>query len=115
MDKLWLITVYVPSTTDIDQTISTDEHKVRSDIVSVVLSDMFGGITAINDCTGGYIADNGLYIPESVIAVQSFTADLDDRTIDRLKDHAKQWCKEWKQETVFVSILETNGSLLFIR
>lgn len=91
---------YVPSTTGLAGKSSRATVAKRVGEIARLFSGWFGGVT-VTKVTGGYIADNGQYITETVHTVASST-DADGLAkyrgeVERLAEVKRA---EWGQETI---------------
>lgn len=102
------VSIYVPSTTNVDVPVDNKEQ-VKSVIKE--LSLLFGGATASN-AVGGWVAENGETIIEHVTIVYSFctSEQLRDK-FDEVYGIAERIKNEMQQEAV---TLEINGQVKFV-
>lgn len=103
------ISIYVPSTIDVNKTIdnSTYVHNVQ-----IELCRLFGGATSQNVVGSWYSNDLNKVITENVTIVYSNT-DLQnlEKHISNVWNIAYKLCKSMKQECIS---LEINGKLYFV-
>ena len=104
------VEIIVPSTTNVDvvdETLYTDMVQK----VSLALSELFGGATAIN-AIGSYKANNGSLVTEKVTVVQAFT---DSKTLEKSADSVLNLCQDLCRKMTQESIaLKVNGVLYFV-
>lgn len=102
------VSVYVPSTTDVNKECDNKEY-----VMAVIkkLSTMFGGATA-SEAVGGWVCANGETVLEKVTIVYSFCSSLQlHETFDEVYAIC-EWLKDtMKQEAV---TLEINGQVKFV-
>lgn len=104
------VTLYVPSTVTVDQPLSqsaADEFVSRS---LRLLSELFGGATAIT-AKGAWVANDGELVVEVVTLVYSFSANLTTDDLVKIKAFAETLKAELGQEAIAV---EVNDRLLLI-
>lgn len=103
------VTLYVPSTVDVDRPLDANAAESVVTRSLHLLAGRFGGATAIR-AQGAWLAENGLVL-EGTTLVYAFSAQL---TIDDLTT-VKAFCEalkvEMRQEAIAV---EVNGELLFV-
>lgn len=105
------ISVYVPSTKDVDKQVTKPEMDHRTSEVTKYLADKFGGYTSMNT-TGGYFDHKHKLVKEPVIKITSFSTEKDfQRNKQNLLDQIRDWSKEWGQEAVG---LEFEGDLYYV-
>ena len=59
------VSVYVPSTQDVDKVVSKSEMKLRVDEVKKYLATLFGGFSS-SSVEGGFLASDGKVVKENV-------------------------------------------------
>ena len=102
------VSVYVPSTVNVDQRINN-----KKQVVSIIkqMSLLFGGATSY-ECVGGWVADNGDIVTEQVNIVYSFCDKKSlNNNLANVINICQQIKKDMKQEAV---TLEVNGKATFI-
>jgi len=104
------ITVYVPSTQSLDQTISADEYTSRIDYTAKLLSELFGGAT-LTPSIGYYKNHTGKIIKENITQVKAYTNHVTDRHLEKVIAHANELKARYAQESISIEI---NNTLLFI-
>jgi len=99
------VSVIIPSTENVKDKITEDQHKARILRVKAFLTDLFGGATVLREGQGRYISPKYGIIDEDVAVVMSTT---DPRTFFHKKDiferTIKKLSSEWKQESIGVEI-----------
>lgn len=102
------VTVYVPSTTDINVEIDNTEYVNKT---AKLLSECFGGATK-SDALGYWISPSAGLVKEKTVLVYSGCTEKDlSENIDKVID----WCEVMKTELKQDAIaLEVNGELYFI-
>jgi hypothetical protein len=92
--------VYVPSTTDADVPLPTDEVNRRVAETQTFLASLFGGHTTVAG-KGGYVSDVKGLIAETVVKVTAFASEEDWA---KHRPSVEKWlsdkAKEWGQETI---------------
>lgn len=105
------VSIYVPSTCDVDK---ADEGDLQGKFVNIIIkefSEMFGGATA-TDAIGGWFSKDAGIVKERVKIVYAYcTKEAFVQNFDRVLALAKQICIEMSQEAVTV---EYNGKAAFI-
>lgn len=105
------ITVYVPSTQDVDKVISLDEMETRGREVSRYLAELFGGYTG-TETVGGFVASNGDLVNEEIMKVTSFSEkDAFTKHKKKLLKKIGDWGTEWGQEAIG---FEYEGDLFYV-
>lgn len=105
------LVVYVPSTKDVNKTISKQEMKERVDEVKNYLGVAFGGYSSIK-IEGGYVANNGELVSESITKVVSFASKDDyEKNKDELVNQMTNWSQKWGQEAIG---FEFEGDLYYV-
>ena len=64
--------IYVPSTSNVDEVISSDEMQSRVDEVQQYLGNLFGGFSSA-ETMGGFVDSKGSLVNEDIIKVTSFS------------------------------------------
>ena len=102
------VTVYVPSTIDINVNIDNTEYVNKT---AELLSDCFGGATQTN-ALGCWKSPTAGLVKEKVVLVYSNCTDNDlNENIEKVVD----WCEKMRDELRQDAIsLEINGELYFI-
>lgn len=102
------VTVYVPSTTDVDKVI---DNRPQVEAVARLLSDCFGGATA-SPVKGYWVANNGDLVVENTTMVFAYC------TTEQATIHMPeiiQKCRELKRDMGQEAIaMEYNGQMYFI-
>ena len=102
------ITIYVPSTTDINKTIDTTEYVEKT---ASLLSRCFGGSTSTEALGYWQSATAGL-VKEKSTMVFSYCSESD---IEKNLDDVIDWCEQMRYELKQDAIaLELNGIMHFI-
>lgn len=102
------VSIYVPSTTDVNRPIDNTE-KVLETIKE--LSTMFGGATASN-AFGGWVSKTGEVVTEKVTIVYSFCSSEQLSTnIEQIYSICQRLKASMKQEAI---TLEINGQVKFV-
>lgn len=105
------VSVYVPSTQDVDKVISKSEMKLRVDEVKKYLATLFGGFSA-SSVEGGFLASDGKVVKENVERVVSFAPKADfEKNKEALVRKASEWAAKWGQEAIG---LEHEGDLYYV-
>lgn len=103
--------IYVPSTSNVDKSISPAQMKARVKEVSVYLSQIFGGYTS-QETLGGYVDSQGNLVNEQVVRVVSFgTLEKFEQNKQKILQKIADWCKKWSQEAIG---FEVEGDLYYI-
>jgi antirestriction protein len=105
------IAVYVPSTKDVDKTITATELRARVKEVEKYLTETFGGFTS-SEKVGGYLSSKSAIITEKVVPVTAFSS-LNDFTANKSKliNKMSVWAKKWGQEAIG---FEFEGDLYYV-
>lgn len=102
------VSVYVPSTMDVNKPVDNTEKVLE---IIKKLSTIFGGATASN-AFGGWVAQNGEVVTEKVTIVYAFcSSDKLAENIDTVYGICLDLKKSMKQEAI---TLEINGQVKFI-
>ena len=105
------LVVYVPSTKDVNKTISKQEMKERVDEVKNYLGVAFGGYSSIK-IEGGYVANNGELVSENITKVVSFASKDDyEKNKNELVNQMTNWSQKWGQEAIG---FEFEGDLYYV-
>ena len=105
------VSVYVPSTQDVDKVVSKSEMKLRVDEVKKYLATLFGGFSS-SSVEGGFLASDGKLVKENVERVVSFAPKEDfDKNKEALVQKASEWATKWGQEAIG---LEHEGDLYYV-
>lgn len=102
------VSIYVPSTVNINKRINNDKQ-----VMAIIkkMSLLFGGATSYK-CTGGWVAENGEIVTERVNIVYSFCDKKSlNNNLANVINICQQIKKDMKQEAV---TLEINGKAAFI-
>ena len=102
------ITVYVPSTTDVNKQI---DNTAFVDKTASILSECFGGATS-SPAVGYWLSTSAGLVRENTTVVFAYASESDlTAKIDTVVD----WCEAMKRELAQESIaLEINGEMYFI-
>lgn len=105
------VSVYVPSTQDVDKVISKSEMKLRVDEVKKYLATLFGGFSS-SSVEGGFLASDGKVVKENVERVVSFAPKGEfEKNKEALVQKASEWATKWGQEAIG---LEHEGDLYYV-
>jgi hypothetical protein len=105
------VSVYVPSTQDVDKVVSKSEMKLRVDEVKKYLASLFGGFSS-STVEGGFLASDGKVVKENVERVVSFAPKEDfEKNKEALVQKASEWATKWGQEAIG---LEHEGDLYYV-
>lgn len=105
------LTVYVPSTKDVDKVITKREMNERVNEVKEYLGRTFGGFSA-SDVQGGFVASDGELVNEDIIKVVSFAQKEDyEKHKEQLVKKITEWAEKWGQEAIG---LEYEGDLYYV-
>lgn len=102
------ITVYVPSTTDIDKVIDNTEYV---DTCATLLSNCFGGATSTNTLGYWMSPSAGLVKEKSTMVFAYCTTEDLNKHLDKVVDFCIAMKKELKQDSI---ALEFNNEMYFI-
>lgn len=102
------ITVYIPSTTDINQTADTKKYV---DACAVLLSESFGGATSC-EALGYWTSPTAGLVKERSTMVFAYCSDTDlQNKIENVLDFCENMKTELNQDAI---ALEINGEMYFI-
>lgn len=102
------VTVYIPSTTDVNKEVDTSSY---IDECASLLSELFGGATS-TPALGYWLSQSAGLIKEKSTMVFAYCSDNDlTNGIDELVNFCEKIKTELKQEAV---ALEINGEMYFI-
>jgi hypothetical protein len=105
------LSVYVPSTQDVDKVISDSELDARVDEVSKYLATIFGGFTK-SDKIGGFMSSKSELVTEEVVPVVSFATKEDyEANKNKLVTKLSEWARKWGQEAIG---FEFEGDLYYV-
>jgi hypothetical protein len=105
------LSVYVPSTQDVDKVISDSELDARVDEVSKYLATIFGGFTK-SDKVGGFMSSQSELVTEEVVPVVSFATKEDyEANKNKLVTKLSEWARKWGQEAIG---FEFEGDLYYV-
>lgn len=97
------VSVYVPSTQNVNLRLSADAHKNVLDTTLRFMSELYGGATAV-EARGAWVSSDGMLVIETVTVVTSYT-DSDDLAKQR---RVKLYCEHIRhilgQEAIAVEI-----------
>ena len=102
------ITVYIPSTTDIDKEI---DNSAYVDAAATLLSNCFGGATATNALGCWTSPTKGLVKEKTTLVFAYCTTDDLNEHIEKVVDFCKNIKAELKQDAI---AMELNGEMYFI-
>jgi len=92
------LSINVPST-DYDKKISVKENEKRIEETKIMLSEIFGGDTAVKG-KGDYTSDGKLISEDVVIVESSMTKEDYLKNKSKLERFIKEKQKSWNQETI---------------
>lgn len=102
------VTVYVPSTVNIDIEIDTTEY---IDKTATLLSDCFGGATSTT-ALGYWVSPTAGLVKEKSTMVFAYCTEKD---LNEKVDNVVEWCEKMRTELKQDAIaLEINGEMYFI-
>lgn len=102
------ITVYVPSTMDIDKAVDTKKY---IDACAVLLSESFGGATSC-EALGYWVSNSAGLVKEKSTMIFAYCSDKDlQSNIEKVIDFCETMKTELKQDAIAVEI---NGEMYFI-
>ena len=105
------LSVYVPSTQDVDKVISDSELDARVNEVSKYLATIFGGFTK-SDKIGGFMSSQSELVTEEVVPVVSFATKEDyEANKNKLVSKLSEWARKWGQEAIG---FEFEGDLYYV-
>lgn len=105
------VSVYVPSTQDVNKVVSKSEMKLRVDEVKKYLATLFGGFSS-SSVEGGFLASDGKVVKENVERVVSFAPKGEfEKKKEALVQKASEWATKWGQEAIG---LEHEGDLYYV-
>jgi hypothetical protein len=105
------VSVYVPSTQDVDKVVSKSEMKLRVEEVKKYLATLFGGFSS-SSVEGGFLASDGKVVKENVERVVSFAPKSEfNKNKEALVQKASEWAGKWGQEAIG---LEHEGDLYYV-
>lgn len=100
------IAIFVPATNNVNEAIDNTRYV---DHAIFILSDLFGGATAIQT-TGGYVSDDGNLVKENTTMVYAFGNDIESK-IDEVLTFCEYLQVELSQECIG---LELNNSFYLV-
>lgn len=105
------LAVYVPSTTNVSDSISTTEMRKRVKETETYLAETFGGFTS-SEKIGGYLSSKSTIVTEKVVPVTAFCSMEDFRkNKNKLINKLSVWAKAWGQEAIG---FEFEGDLYYV-
>jgi hypothetical protein len=105
------LAVYVPSTTNVSDSISTSEMRKRVKETETYLAETFGGFTS-SEKIGGYLSSKSTIVTEKVVPVTAFCSMEDFRkNKNKLINKLSVWAKAWGQEAIG---FEFEGDLYYV-
>lgn len=100
------ISIYVPSTYDVDKKASKSMIDNMINHVSEFLIKTFGGATATN-AQGFYYSNEGKIVKENITILYSYAENIGEAEKDRARDVCKHIARVMKQESVSLEIDNT--------
>ena len=104
------VSVYVPSTQNVNLNLSDDAHKNILDSTIRFMSELYGGATAVT-ARGAYVTTDGLMVVETVTVVTAYTDKPDLAKQRRVKLFCQSIRRSLGQEAVAV---EVDGEMYFV-
>src|SRR5689334_17640534 len=104
------ISVYVPSTQNVNLNLSEDAHKNILDTTIRFLSELYGGATAVT-ARGAYVTTDGLMVIEMVTVVTAYTDNSDLAKQRKVKMFCEFIRRSLGQEAIAV---EVDGEMYFV-
>ncbi len=110
------VAVYVPSTKNVDVIITKKEMEKRIDDTEKLLSQLFGGYSAVQ-VEGGFESNDKGLVQEQAVRVVAYGAKENEQGIpfeksfENLINQVKSWCKEWSQQSIG---LEFENDLFYV-
>jgi len=104
------VALYVPSTTNVNETLDSNTADQVTNRVLRFFGEMFGGATGI-PARGSWVSESGELVIEQVTIVYSFTDNLTKENLVSVHEFALRLKAELKQESISV---EVNGVLAFV-
>ena len=104
------VSVYVPSTKDVNVKLSEAQHKEYVDMVLEALSKLFGGATAY-DAKGSWVSQQGLVLEDIKVCKSYCTSEQLKSGVDKVISLCMELKSELGQEAIS---LEINNKLYFI-
>lgn len=102
------ISIFVPSTIDIDSPV---DNAGQVEKTAIFLSDLFGGCTAI-EASGYWIDSNKKLIKEKPVVVYAYTTEAKAQEAEeKIIDFVQQMKREMMQECISI---EFNNKLYFV-
>lgn len=102
------ISIYVPSTIDIDSPV---DNSAQVEKTAIFLSDLFGGCTACN-VSGYWITQEKKLVQEKPVVVYAYTtAEKAQEAETKIIEYVQEMKKEMRQECISV---EYNNRLYFV-
>lgn len=103
--------IYVPSTSNVGDTISKAELDKRVDEVERFVANKFGGYTE-TETDGGYKSTTGKIIEEDIVKVSVFAKANDWKKNEKsVISKVRRWAKKWGQEAIG---FEYEGDLYYV-
>ena len=103
--------IYVPSTSNVGDTISKAELDKRVDEVERFVANKFGGYTE-TETDGGYKSTSGKIIEEDIVKVSVFAKSNDWKKNEKsVISKVRRWAKKWGQEAIG---FEYEGDLYYV-
>lgn len=104
------VTLYVPSTADVDRPLDANTAEAIVTRSLRLLATLFGGATAIR-AQGAWLTENGRLVLEGTTLVYAFSEQLTTDDLTTVKAFCEALKAELGQEAVAVEI---NGDLRFV-
>jgi hypothetical protein len=105
------VSVYVPSTKDVDKVISRSEMQQRINEVKEFLAKLFGGYSS-SPIEGGFMSSDNKLVYEKVEKVTSFAPkEAFEEHKEQLVTQCSIWAQKWGQEAIG---LEHEGDLYYV-
>jgi hypothetical protein len=102
--------LYIPSTANVNQSITQEHAEQWVEAALRLLSTLFGGATAIR-AVGSWVSHSDTLVTENVTIVYAFADELSTKKLTAVKQFALKLKRELGQESVAV---EVNGKLYLL-
>jgi hypothetical protein len=96
------VTLYIPSTTDVDKHLSADTAKDVVTRAKRLLANIFGGATAIS-AEGSWLSGETL-VDESVTLVYAFSNELTEDALSKIRLFCEELKSELRQDAIALEI-----------
>jgi hypothetical protein len=100
------VSILVPSTKNVDQPMSQEDHNSTVDSLLTQFSELFGGASA-QSLLGGYVAHNEQLVKEVITEVYSFCESLSDESLETVKGISQTLAQTLTQESIAVIVDQT--------